>query len=225
MVVMGGVYVASFIRLTGAIVQRDIAARASAARLAEYVKLKDEIASRSSLQSAIMTLDIAAVGTLGGFVLGRQADSLLLLLLIPLSAAMELWWLDHARSIDRIGSYIRVHLWPRIIEWERVPGRPESYEEIVQESRLSIFDRSVLMLPFFVVFIGPSLASIIVSAQSLTEVIAWILWGIDLALFLFALALWIGYLVSASRAMRRSAGAPTDSARERLLPEAMGQVG
>jgi hypothetical protein len=189
--------------LAGARTQQEISARSSAARL-EYDKLKDEIANRSTLQSAIMTLNIAAVGTLGGFVLGRKADNLLLLLLIPLSAAMGLWWLDHARSIDRIGTYIREDLWPRIIGRERRPGNPMSYEDIVQGTRLSIVDRSVLTLPYFVVFFGPSLASIIVSSRSLRNVLSWTLWGIDLALLLFSVALWIVYLVPAIRATRRA---------------------
>lgn len=75
-----------------------------------------------------------------------------LLLLIPLSTALGLWWLDHARTIDRIGAYLREHLWPRIIEWPREDDRPQSYEEVVV--RTSRFDQGTLIAPFLLIELG-----------------------------------------------------------------------
>jgi len=184
------------IRVAQVISQRDIDNRASSARLTEYVKLKDEIANRSSLQHAIMTLDIAAVGTLGGFVLGRQVSDLLLLLLIPLSTALELWWLNHAQTIGRIGDYIRIYLWPSIMEWEQKDGKPDSYEEVVTTT--SLLDRSTLFIPFFVVFIGPSIASIADTIRAVRNTEAWLFWGADVVVFIFSLLVWINYLQSSS---------------------------
>jgi hypothetical protein len=181
-----------------AISKRDVDNRISNARLTEYAKLKDEIANRSSLQNAIMTLDIAAVGTLGGFVLGRQASDLLLLLLIPLSTALELWWLNHAQTIGRIGDYIRIYLWPSIIAGGRKEGGPNSYEEVVTAT--SLLDRSTLFIPFFVVFIGPSIASIADTIHAVRDTEAWLFWGADVVVFIFSLWVWIKYLQSTRRA-------------------------
>lgn len=49
-----------FARIEAALERRDRENRASAARLTEYTKFKDEIANRSTLQNAIMTVNIAA---------------------------------------------------------------------------------------------------------------------------------------------------------------------
>lgn len=178
--------------IMNAVVQRDVDNRISNARLTEYTKLKDEIANRSSLQNAIVTLDVAAVGTLGGFVLGRKTtNSLLLLLLIPLSTALGLWWLDHAQTIGRIGNYIRAHLWPHIAEWERHPGEPLSYEDIVPKT--SLLDRSTIIIPFFVIFHGPSIASILATVRTVRGTV-WVLWSTDVTIFALAFALWLAYL-------------------------------
>jgi hypothetical protein len=185
--------------------QRDIRNRASAARLAEYVKLKDEIANRSTLQSAIITINIAAVGTLGGIVLGSHPGSnLVLLLLTPLSTALGLWWLDHAQTINRIGSYIRDDLWPSLIEWQLKPDEKGSYEEVVPTT--SALDRSTLIVPFAVMFIFPSSASIValVAFHAIKGLLVWLAWGAGLSANLFLVYVWIRYLIGVRKASKRS---------------------
>lgn len=173
---------------------RDTDNRASVARLLEYAKLKDEIVNRSTLQNAIMTVDIAAVGTLGGFIFDRRVTPLLLLLLIPLSTALGLWWLNHAQTIDRIGEYIREHLWPHIVKWPEADDSPKSFEETVPHT--SRIERATLNVPFAFVFIAPSLISIVavVNLHAVRNA-AWIIWGSDLLIAIFLLANWLIYAI------------------------------
>jgi hypothetical protein len=176
------------------ITSRDIDIRAANARLVEYTKLKDEIANRTTLQNTIVALNVAAVGTIGGFVVGKQANPMILLLLVPLSTALGLLWLDHARAIARIGDYLRRYLWPRLVEWERISGVPDSYEDV--NVVVSLIERSAYVVPFFVIFIGPSVAASAISVNSIEGAAWWPIWGLDVAVAVFSLTMWLYFLRS-----------------------------
>jgi hypothetical protein len=116
----------------------------------------------------------------------------LLLLLIPLSTALGLWWLDHAQSIDRILSYIRQTLWSKIIEWPLAGGEPGSYEDVVPST--SMLGRATLTGSFFFVFIVPSVASVVDSFRALDHASSWVFWSVDVVVLVFLLTLWMFYL-------------------------------
>lgn len=178
--------------------RRDIDIRAGKVRLAEYKKLKDEVANRSTLQSAIITLNIAAVGTLGGVVIGHQANLLILLLLIPLSTVLGLLWLDHAQTIARIGEYIRnSELLPHLGERETGSRKPENYEDVV--AKTSALDVSTYLVPFFVIFIGPSIASIAATFHAVRGAEQWIFWSVDVLITSHCFSIWVIFLRSTGR--------------------------
>jgi hypothetical protein len=178
--------------------RRDIDIWARKVRLAEYKKLKDEVANRSTLQSAIVTLNIAAVGALGGVVIGHQANLLILLLLIPLSTALGLLWLDHAQTIARIGEYIRNRkLIPHLGEPKTESHEPESYEEVV--AKTSALDVSTYLVPFFVIFIGPSIASVAATFHAIRGAEQWTFWSADVLITSYCFSIWVIFLRSTGR--------------------------
>jgi hypothetical protein len=179
------------------------------ARLAEYGKLKDEVANRSTLQNAIITLNIAAVGTLSGVVIGHQANLIILLLLIPLSTALGLLWLDHAKTIARIGDYIRgskLVSHPRAQEKES--DWPESYEEVV--ARTPVLDISTYLVPFFVIFIGPSITSVAVTLHAVRGAEEWVFWSADVLITSYCFSIWVVFLRSTRT--RRVRASPDEGA-------------
>jgi hypothetical protein len=168
---------------------RGIEIGAGSVRLAEYIKIKDEVANRSTLQSALVALNVAVVGTLGGIAIGYHGHALILLLLTPLSSALGLLWLDHAQTIARIGDYVRSNLVPHLVEWERRPGNPESYEEVAH--RTSPLDATTYFMPFFVIFIAPSIASAAATVHAVNGIEEWAFWGADVLISFYCFSIWV----------------------------------
>lgn len=109
--------------------------------LAEYDAMRREIEQRSNAQLALITLNLTAVGALGGFALGNRLD--LLLLVAFICPSIGLIWVDHAVTIDNIGDYIRTRLQFR-------------WEDAVVEERVKKFRRWVFGLQIFFLFGFPA---------------------------------------------------------------------
>jgi hypothetical protein len=182
---------------------RDIESRAANVRLAEYTKLKDEVTNRSTLQSTLITLNIVAAGALGGIVISKRGNILILLLLPPLSSALGLLWLDHAQTIARIGDYIRSELFPHLVEWNRYPGDPESYEEVVRKT--SALDVATYLVPCFIIFIGPSIASAAATVHAVNGIEEWTFWGADVLITFYCFSIWMMFLHVRASAVGTSA--------------------
>jgi len=82
--------------------------------LEEFVKLRDEIAGRSTAQWTVLGLNATVSAATVGFVLANHADRNLLLLLPLLTPALGLLFIDHALNIFQIGTYINDVLKPAI---------------------------------------------------------------------------------------------------------------
>lgn len=93
----------------------DIKSEAGEFKRTEFTALRAEIDRRSDAQLKLISLALTAFGTLAGvaFTVGNASAKNNLLLILPiLSACTGLMWLDHDRSIHRIGDYIRHEVWP-----------------------------------------------------------------------------------------------------------------
>jgi hypothetical protein len=111
-------------------------------RLAEFAVLRQEIAQRTSLQHALMVLNLTAAATVAGLVLGRNADRSLILVVPFLSSALGLLWCGHHVDIARIGAYIRFELWDWVPSWEHwISQRPHA-------GRWATASWSAIALPF-----------------------------------------------------------------------------
>lgn len=82
--------------------------------LAEFKGLRDEIQYRTNAQNSLTSIQLVASSALAALIFREDAGRALALVLAPLSAATGLLRLDHARAINKIGSYIRQELWPAL---------------------------------------------------------------------------------------------------------------
>src|SRR5438874_11488229 len=88
----------------------------------EYKSLRSEIERRSTVQQAVVALNLTAVTVVVGLAarVHPKDDEATVLLLVPfLSYALARLWLDHRGSIIGIGAYIRTQIEPgHNLGWE-----------------------------------------------------------------------------------------------------------
>lgn len=135
---------------------------------AEFAAYRDEILHRSSQQSSLLGLDLAALIAIAGFVLSDNADSLLLLLLPIVSSSIGLLWYDHARNIDSLGTYIRDHI-----------GTFAGYERQIDALEVSELRRVPMTLALLVLLVGTPITGLVVTFDDV-EGTLWALWACGL---------------------------------------------
>src|SRR5206468_1052775 len=111
---------------------------------AEFGKLRDEISGRSTSLWTLLGLNATVSSAVAGFVLGKQANPMLLLLLPLLTPSLGLLVIDHATNIGNIGQYINTVLKPLL---QTAAGEPRllCYEEWVDRFEEKTVRR---LLPF-----------------------------------------------------------------------------
>jgi hypothetical protein len=148
---------------------------------AQFKALRDEIGYRTQAQLALFSLNVVAVGALSaaynhvtskltirepnatsnlqnnlppaGVANVNSDEGLIFLLLLGLiSASICLQWLDHAKTIDRLGNAARA----MGVDWEK----------IVKGQRQNVFARLSFGLHVFITFGGSGIAALIVLRQS-----------------------------------------------------------
>lgn len=143
----------------------DVARRALVdVSLAEFNAMRKEIADRSTTQNTLINLNLTAVAALVSIIATQEVDERLLLLLCPISCALGLLWVDHGRTIRDLGTYIDRELRTSLCEvaehevlaWEEKSGEYREGRDVTFTYRL----------PLFLVFAGPPLAAILITAFS-----------------------------------------------------------
>lgn len=158
--------------------------------LAEFAALRAEIANRTATQSTLTTFTLAATGALGSFAFSAgQNHRLVLLLLVPLNAATGFLWLDHAHSIYRVGNYIKLRLWAELRELEASPI--STYEEFVLKGRPIWLERSVFLVPFFILFLGPMIGALVGTAGRADIGFLGVFWALDAVVVCFFTVSWV----------------------------------
>jgi hypothetical protein len=145
--------------------------------LAEFAALRGEIASRTTIQAGLLTINITAAGTLAGFYLNNQQSGGSLLLIMPfISSALGLAWIDHARTITSIGMYIGQSLWPHLRKLGdmNIPCR----EDDVRLSEKKIRNMLLVIGPPCATFVVPSVLALSVSAWTLNSAGTISLWSL-----------------------------------------------
>lgn len=160
------------------------------ANLAEFTALKAEITNRTGLQNSLATFTLVAAGTLGSFALSSgQNHRLVLLLLVPLNAATGFLWLDHAHSIYKAGNYIRLRLWAELRQ--AAQSSLSTYEEFVLQDRPIWLERSVFIVPFFILFIGPMIGGLVSTLGKVDVGFLGVFWMFDVLIVCFFAASWV----------------------------------
>jgi len=166
--------------------------------LAALSAAKTEIADRSKAQHAILQINVAAIGTVVGFVLATTADRQVLLLLPLLSSALGMLYLDHGVNISNLGRFSDAVVRKKLNEVAPVAD-VMGYEVWVRDFEARLVLRFLLLgVPVFVLFAGVPAGSLI---------FLWIcgtlsrggwpatLWSADLVLVLVYLYFWLVFML------------------------------
>lgn len=166
-----------------------------AVALAEFGKLRDEIAGRSSTLWTLLGLNASVSSAVAGFVLADRADPLLVLLLPLLTPSLGLLVIDHAANIGQIGEYINRVIKPLV-------------HEVTGESRLLCYEdwvdvwetrrvRRVLAfgLPLVLLFSVVPVFSLVYVVPHLDNGTVWALWVTGFLMTGFQVGLWIAFIV------------------------------
>jgi hypothetical protein len=174
--------------------------------LAEFGKLRDEIAGRSGTVWTLVGLNATVSSTVAGFVLASKADPLLLLLLPLLCPSLGLLVIDHATNIGNIGQYIDSALKPLLRE---VAGEPRllSYEEWVDRFEEQPLRRLLPFgIPFVLLFSVVPVGALLYSATTVTDAWIWGLWGLGLLVTGVQVGFWVSFLLPPLRRALRATG-------------------
>jgi hypothetical protein len=111
--------------------------------LAEYNQLRAEVVGCQNREGALVGIGLTAIGVVMTIALKGAGNHRLLLGVPPFALVMTLLQLGQARTITRIGDYIRLQLWPRL---QKETGYPESWEQyqfnkIAGLTRGTVWDR------------------------------------------------------------------------------------
>lgn len=162
--------------------------------LAEFNKLRDEISARSGAAWTLLGLNATVSSAVAGFVLARQANPLLVLLLPLLTPSLGLLFIDHATNIKNIGKYIDSVLKPMLRD-AAGEQRLLSYEELVDDYEGQPVRRLLPFgIPLVLLFNVVPVASLLFTVAILSSPWAWTLWGIGVLMTLVQVAFWIAFL-------------------------------
>jgi len=164
------------------------------ARLAEFSALRAEVQRRSTTQQALVGLNLTVLAAVAGAVASSDVGADFLLVLPLVSSVLGLFWLDHARNIELIGSYIANELW----HWE------PSWESYGRNLNTRMSWRVLEFgLPVSLVFVGGSVAALVLTVvEGLGGRGAYVLWALGLALVTAYLAAWLPFLTKQRRGPR-----------------------
>jgi hypothetical protein len=179
------------------------------ARLAEYTALRAEIQRRSTTQQALVALNLAASATIAGAVVASRLDDEFLLVLPLVSSVLGLLWLDHARNIELIGSYIANKLWLWEPSWETYARQLE------RRMRSQVLE---FALPMSLVFAGGSVAALVITALGgLHGSGTYVLWGLGFVLASLYLVAWIPFVAKQLRATKKESSPHNTPSPERRI--------
>lgn len=174
--------------------------------MSEFSALRAEIVSRSTSQNSLANITVLAVGAIAGYAFGSaNASKLILLVLAPVAIATGLLWLDHAHAIYKIGTYVREKLWVQLRSV--LNSEFSTYEDYALHDQPIWRERSVLIIPFFILFVGPCLAALVVVARFANAAWTWLAWSLEAVALGYFLIAWASFL----RDSLRQSKAPIDN--------------
>jgi hypothetical protein len=163
--------------------------------LAEFGKLRDEISGRSTSAWTLLGLNATVSSAVAGFVLGKQADPMLLLLLPLLTPSLGLLVIDHATNIGNIGQYINTVLKP-LLQEATGEKRLLCYEEWVDRYEEQPIRRLLPFgIPLVLLFNVVPLASLIYTAARIPNSWMWVLWALGVVMTAVQVGFWCAFLL------------------------------
>jgi hypothetical protein len=169
--------------------------------LAEFSVLRAEISKRSEAQNSLISLNITALGTVGGFVLSQRADLKLLLLLPILSPVLGILYLDHGTNIANIGRYIDERIKPVFSNLAQSPSQTGYSPLLLEyESFARKYEQRMLLrfltfgIPIFTIFCGLPGIALIFTILQIRNFLTFSIWLIGFFFVLLYLWFWIALI-------------------------------
>jgi hypothetical protein len=162
----------------------------------QFQALRAEILERSKAQLALISLNITALGVVGGTFLSNVVDPRVLFVVPILSPILGLIYLDHALAIGNMGRFIENTLIPRIASLLRQPDLPD-YEQYVRQLESRHDERIVLLwVPIAALFaILPGVALVLPLFLTKSPFCDPVVWPFLIAgVMLLAIFLWFSLL-------------------------------
>jgi hypothetical protein len=174
--------------------------------LSEFGKLRDEISGRSTSLWTLLGLNATVSSAVAGFVLGKQANPMLLLLLPLLTPSLGLLVIDHATNIGNIGQYINTVLKP-LLQDAAGESRLLSYEEWVDRYEEKTLRRLLPFgIPLVLLFNVVPVASLIYTSTRIPDAWTWSLWSSGVLMTAIQVGFWCAFLLPP---LRRALANPT----------------
>jgi hypothetical protein len=157
--------------------------------LAEYTALRAEVTNRISGQDTMLSLYMTATAAIFGFSLSGHANSLILLVLPLLSAAVRLLYHNHNQYIRLVSAYINDQLRPlitdcvsepRLLGWQQ---RTAEYHRGPRRHRLAHPVGLALLFPV------PAAVALVLVVPRLASPWTWLVWSSGWLLLLAQLVL------------------------------------
>ncbi|GAA1177220.1 hypothetical protein GCM10009584_18380 [Ornithinimicrobium humiphilum] len=125
-----------------------------------------EIARRSTTQQTIQAGAISAAAGLGAAVIGGFTPLVLLLLPI-ISVSLGSQWLDHHRTIGRIGTYAAEELEPALHRrMASVPAAPQLWEGYWRQRQTRRTSKHIWAIPVLTIFYGLPILALAIAIPS-----------------------------------------------------------
>src|SRR5262249_54541151 len=109
--------------------------------------------------------------------------------LVPINAATGFLWLDHAHSIYKVGNYIKLRLWGELRQ--AAQSSLSTYEEFVLQDQPIWLERSVFIIPFFILFIGPMVGALASTLGKVDIGLLGVFWVLDVMIMCFFALSWV----------------------------------
>jgi hypothetical protein len=165
--------------------------------LADFTAVREEIASRSAAQNVLLNLAIISAGAVAGFVITRPDISLLAIVVCFSSSFLGALWLDHARVITVLGTFVSGTLWPQLREL--AGANLATHEDWAREQDAFRLGWLVFVAPIMGLFLLPPIGGLAYSYPAIRDDgswPAWTVWLLALAITGGSAVYWTAYYLN-----------------------------
>jgi hypothetical protein len=161
--------------------------------LSQFDALREEIKTRSTAQTTLLTANITAIGVISGLAFSDRGAGAQILLVVPiLSPMLGMLWIDHAINIGCIGVFLQTEVLPAVGQaagLKHVPNYELKVRDLEGRRMLRIF---VFGFPIFLLFAGLPIAALLYMLLLPGNMAGAVFWGpFLLGAGLVAIFLWM----------------------------------
>jgi len=166
--------------------------------VAEYNSIRAAIDRKANAQLTIIGLNVTGIATVIGFVISKNLDLRVILVLPIFSSTLGLLMYWHDRTADASRLYVKRVLRPLIVEYvddQRLLGWQDQYTDAKEKATLVL----AISAPLGVLFPAVSLVSLVLVFSKLDAAGYWVTWTLGAFLLAVLVACWSTNLRSPMR--------------------------